>query len=210
MKILAAITGPARVRRVWESLGLPSEVPRPRPARSPPQTKLSEQRAYGQRPVTNERFENDGSRYYRHPDPIPSTSLRGYTHIRSSQGVPSRCPAYTPAPRLAEHRTQQPQSDESLPGIMRTSRAGGEAHAWASISTGSFSDPHASRRHVTLTSNRPGRCYSHWKSSDLGHEKRSAQLPGIRTFPLGRRIAAWSTRGTAMLPTRVKVPEEGS
>jgi hypothetical protein len=40
MKILAAVTEPASVRRVLESLGLPSEPPRLRPARSPPQTEL--------------------------------------------------------------------------------------------------------------------------------------------------------------------------
>jgi hypothetical protein len=40
MKILAALTEPASVRRVLESLGLPGEAPRLRPARSPPQTGL--------------------------------------------------------------------------------------------------------------------------------------------------------------------------
>ena len=42
MKILAAVTAPASVRRVLESLGLPSEAPRLRPARPPPQMELGE------------------------------------------------------------------------------------------------------------------------------------------------------------------------
>jgi hypothetical protein len=45
MKILAAVTEPASVRRVLESLGLPSEAPRLRAARPPPQTELGEQGA---------------------------------------------------------------------------------------------------------------------------------------------------------------------
>jgi hypothetical protein len=40
MKILAAVIAPANVRRVLESLGLPSEAPRLPPARPPPQTEL--------------------------------------------------------------------------------------------------------------------------------------------------------------------------
>jgi hypothetical protein len=40
MKILAAVIAPANVRRVLESLALPSEAPRLRPARPPPQTEL--------------------------------------------------------------------------------------------------------------------------------------------------------------------------
>jgi hypothetical protein len=45
MKILAAVTEPGSVRRILESLGLPSEAPRLRPARSPPQTELGDDRA---------------------------------------------------------------------------------------------------------------------------------------------------------------------
>jgi len=45
MKILAAVTAPASVRRVLESLGLPSEAPRPQPARPPPQAELGDERA---------------------------------------------------------------------------------------------------------------------------------------------------------------------
>lgn len=45
MKILAAVTAPASVRRVLESLGLPSEAPRLRPARPPPQAELGDERA---------------------------------------------------------------------------------------------------------------------------------------------------------------------
>jgi hypothetical protein len=45
MKILAAVTAPASVRRILESLGLPSEAPRLRPARPPPQTEFGEGRA---------------------------------------------------------------------------------------------------------------------------------------------------------------------
>jgi hypothetical protein len=44
MKIVAVVTAPASVRRVLEHLGLPSEAPRPRPARSPPQLDLTEGR----------------------------------------------------------------------------------------------------------------------------------------------------------------------
>jgi hypothetical protein len=40
MKILAAVIAPTSVRRVLKSLGLPSEAPRLRPARPPPQTEL--------------------------------------------------------------------------------------------------------------------------------------------------------------------------
>jgi hypothetical protein len=43
MKILAAVIAPANVRRVLESLGLPSEAPRLRPARPPPQTELGDE-----------------------------------------------------------------------------------------------------------------------------------------------------------------------
>jgi hypothetical protein len=43
MKILAAVIAPANVRRVLESLGLPSEAPRLRPARPPPQTELRDE-----------------------------------------------------------------------------------------------------------------------------------------------------------------------
>jgi hypothetical protein len=45
MKILAAVTAPASVRRVLDSLGFPGEAPRLRPARSPPQTESGDQRA---------------------------------------------------------------------------------------------------------------------------------------------------------------------
>jgi hypothetical protein len=41
MQIVAAVTAAASVRRVLEHLGLPSEAPRPRPARSPPQLDLA-------------------------------------------------------------------------------------------------------------------------------------------------------------------------
>ena len=44
MKILAAVTAPASVRRVLGPLGLPSEAPRPRAARPPPQLDLPEER----------------------------------------------------------------------------------------------------------------------------------------------------------------------
>lgn len=44
MKILAAVTVPASIRRVLDHLGLPSEAPRPRPARPPPQLELAEGR----------------------------------------------------------------------------------------------------------------------------------------------------------------------
>ena len=42
MKILAAVIAPANVRRVLESLSLPSEAPRLRPARPPLQTELGD------------------------------------------------------------------------------------------------------------------------------------------------------------------------
>jgi len=45
MKILAAVIAPANVRRVLESLGLPSEAPRLRPARPPPQMELGDEAA---------------------------------------------------------------------------------------------------------------------------------------------------------------------
>jgi hypothetical protein len=45
MKILAAVSAPTRACRVLESLGLPSEAPRLRPARPPPQTELGDERA---------------------------------------------------------------------------------------------------------------------------------------------------------------------
>jgi hypothetical protein len=45
MRILAAVIAPANVRRVLESLGLPSEAPRLRPARPPPQTELGDETA---------------------------------------------------------------------------------------------------------------------------------------------------------------------
>ena len=45
MKILAAVVAPASVRRVLESLGLPSEAPRLQAARPPPQTELEDQGA---------------------------------------------------------------------------------------------------------------------------------------------------------------------
>ena len=44
MKILAAVTEPASVRRILESLGLPVEAPRLRAARPPPQTELGDDR----------------------------------------------------------------------------------------------------------------------------------------------------------------------
>jgi hypothetical protein len=44
MKILAAVTEPASVRRVLKSMGLPGEAPRLLPARSPPQTELGDDR----------------------------------------------------------------------------------------------------------------------------------------------------------------------
>lgn len=42
MKILAAVTAPASVRRLLESLGLPSEAPRLQAARPPPQLELAD------------------------------------------------------------------------------------------------------------------------------------------------------------------------
>lgn len=45
MKILAAVTAPASVRRVLENLCLPTEAPHLRPARPPPQTEFSDERA---------------------------------------------------------------------------------------------------------------------------------------------------------------------
>jgi hypothetical protein len=45
MKILAAVIASASVRRVLESLGLPIEAPRLRPARPPPQVELGDERA---------------------------------------------------------------------------------------------------------------------------------------------------------------------
>jgi hypothetical protein len=44
MRILAAVTAPASIRRVLDHLGLPSEAPRPRAARPPPQLDLAEGR----------------------------------------------------------------------------------------------------------------------------------------------------------------------
>ena len=41
MKILAAVTAPASVRRILNHLGLPSEAPRPQAARPPPQLELA-------------------------------------------------------------------------------------------------------------------------------------------------------------------------
>jgi hypothetical protein len=45
MKIIAAITEPGNVRRVLKHLGLPTEAPRLRAARSPPQLELAEGRS---------------------------------------------------------------------------------------------------------------------------------------------------------------------
>ena len=45
MRIIAAVTEPASVRRVLESLGLPSEAPRLRAARPPPQTEFGDETA---------------------------------------------------------------------------------------------------------------------------------------------------------------------
>jgi hypothetical protein len=44
MKIIAALTEPASVRRALQSLGLPSEAPRLRFARPPPQAEFGEER----------------------------------------------------------------------------------------------------------------------------------------------------------------------
>ena len=44
MKILAAVTASASVRRILEHLGLPSEAPRLQAARPPPQLELAEGR----------------------------------------------------------------------------------------------------------------------------------------------------------------------
>jgi hypothetical protein len=54
MKILAAVTAPTNVRRVLESLGLPSEAPRLPPARPPPQTELGSDDFYADPPSLEE------------------------------------------------------------------------------------------------------------------------------------------------------------
>jgi hypothetical protein len=46
MKILAAVTAPASVRRILDHLGLPSEVPRLQQARPPPQLQLGDGEAH--------------------------------------------------------------------------------------------------------------------------------------------------------------------
>jgi len=48
MKILAALTVPASVRHILASLGLPSEAPRLRAARPPPQKEFGEERAWSE------------------------------------------------------------------------------------------------------------------------------------------------------------------
>ena len=45
MKIIAAVTAPGSVRRILESLGLPSGAPRLRAARPPPQTEFGDETA---------------------------------------------------------------------------------------------------------------------------------------------------------------------
>ena len=59
MKIIAAVTEPASVRRVLQSLGLPCEAPRLRSARPPPQAEFGDERTqsddvYADPPIPDE------------------------------------------------------------------------------------------------------------------------------------------------------------